>query len=168
VAAWFLGTYMVPVFTGGRVFLSPVVRPVEIWFYRLIGVREDEEQGWVVYTVAMLAVSLVSFFFTYVILRVQDHLPLNPMALPGVAADLAWNTAVSFTTNTNWQNYTGEQTMSYFSQMVGLVLHNFLSAASGIAMAVALIRGMSAAQPGHVRGRGRVRHHHHRLHPRAL
>jgi len=144
IAAWFLGNYMVPVFTGGRVFLTPVVRPVEVLFYRLTGIREDEEQGWITYTVAMLAVSAVSFLFTYVILRVQDHLPLNPMALGAVAADLAFNTAVSFTTNTNWQNYTGEQTMSYFSQMVGLVLHNFLSAAAGIALAVALIRGMSS------------------------
>src|SRR5260370_31499885 len=92
----------------------------------------------------MLAVQVVSFFLTYVILRLQDHLPLNPMGFSGVAPDLAWNTTVSFVTNTNWQNYTGEQTMSYLSQMLGLVLHNFLSAAAGIALAVALIRGMSS------------------------
>src|SRR6266852_181994 len=90
-----------------------------------------------------LLLTVGACLFTYVILRVQDHLPLNPMALGAVAADLAFNTAVSFTTNTNWQNYTGETTMSYFSQMVGLVMHNFLSAATGIAMAVALVRGLS-------------------------
>jgi len=144
VGAWFLGGFMVKVFTGCRTFLHPVLRPVEVGFYRLSGINEDEEQGWVLYTVAMLAVQVVSFIFTYLILRLQDHLPLNPMGFSGVAPDLAWNTTVSFVTNTNWQNYTGEQTMSYLSQMLGLVIHNFLSAATGIALAVALIRGMSA------------------------
>jgi K+-transporting ATPase ATPase A chain len=144
VGAWYLGGFMVKVFTGGRTFLHPVLRPVEVGFYRLSGVKEDQEQGWVLYTVAMLAVQVVSFIFTYLILRLQDHLPLNPMGFSGVAPDLAWNTTVSFVTNTNWQNYTGEQTMSYLSQMLGLVIHNFLSAATGIALAVALIRGMSA------------------------
>jgi K+-transporting ATPase ATPase A chain len=144
VAAWYLGGFMVKVFTGGRTFLHPVLRPVEVGFYRLSGVKEDQEQSWVLYTVAMLAVQVVSFFLTYVILRIQDHLPLNPMGFSGVAPDLAWNTTVSFVTNTNWQNYTGEQTMSFLSQMLGLVIHNFLSAATGIALAVALIRGMSA------------------------
>jgi K+-transporting ATPase ATPase A chain len=144
VGAWFLGGFMVKVFTGGRTFLHPVLRPVEVGFYRLSGIKEDQEQGWVLYTVAMLAVQVVSFIFTYLILRLQDHLPLNPMGFSGVAPDLAWNTTVSFVTNTNWQNYTGEQTMSYLSQMLGLVIHNFLSAATGIALAVALIRGMSA------------------------
>jgi K+-transporting ATPase ATPase A chain len=144
VGAWLLGGFMVKVFTGGRTFLHPALRPVEVGFYRLSGIKEDQEQGWVLYTVAMLAVQVVSFIFTYVILRLQDHLPLNPMGFSGVAPDLAWNTTVSFVTNTNWQNYTGEQTMSYLSQMLGLVIHNFLSAATGIALAVALIRGMSA------------------------
>jgi len=144
ICAWFLGGFMVTVFTGGRTFLHPVLRPVEVGFYRLSGIKEDQEQGWVLYTVAMLAVQVVSFIFTYLILRLQDHLPLNPMGFSGVAPDLAWNTTVSFVTNTNWQNYTGEQTMSYLSQMLGLVIHNFLSAATGIALAVALIRGMSA------------------------
>jgi K+-transporting ATPase ATPase A chain len=144
ICAWFLGGFMVTVFTGGRTFLHPVLRPVEVGFYRLSGVKEDQEQGWVLYTVAMLAVQVVSLIFTYLILRLQDHLPLNPMGFSGVAPDLAWNTTVSFVTNTNWQNYTGEQTMSYLSQMLGLVIHNFLSAATGIALAVALIRGMSA------------------------
>src|ERR1700704_1040908 len=144
VGAWFLGGFMVTVFSGGRTFLHPVLRPVEVGFYRLSGIKEDQEQGWVLYTVAMLAVQVVSFIFTYLILRLQDHLPLNPMGFSGVAPDLAWNTTVSFVTNTNWQAYTGEQTMSYLSQMLGLVIHNFLSAATGIALAVALIRGMSA------------------------
>ncbi|HVH64879.1 MAG TPA: potassium-transporting ATPase subunit KdpA [Candidatus Acidoferrum sp.] len=144
IAAWYLGGFMVNVFTGQRTFLHPILRPVEVGFYRLSGIKEDQEQSWVLYTVAMLAVQVVSFVLTYVILRVQDHLPLNPMGFSGVAPDLAWNTTVSFVTNTNWQNYTGEQTMSYLSQMLGLVIHNFLSAATGIAMAVALIRGMSA------------------------
>jgi potassium-transporting ATPase potassium-binding subunit len=144
VAAWYLGGFMVKVFSGGHTFLHPVLRPVEVGFYRLSGVKEDQEQSWVLYTVAMLAVQVVSFVFTYLILRLQDHLPLNPMGFSGVAPDLAWNTTVSFVTNTNWQNYTGEQTMSYLSQMLGLVIHNFLSAATGIALAVALIRGMSA------------------------
>jgi len=144
IGAWYLGGFMVKVFTGERTFLHPVLRPVEVGFYRLSGIKEDQEQGWILYTVAMLAVQVVSFILTYVILRLQDHLPLNPMGFSGVAPDLAWNTTVSFVTNTNWQNYTGEQTMSYLSQMLGLVIHNFLSAATGIALAVALIRGMSA------------------------
>src|SRR6202022_4236544 len=144
VCAWFLGSYMVPVFTGGRVFLSPVLRPIERGWYWLIGVKEDEEQSWIRYTIAMLAVQVVSFLFTYLILRLQDKLPLNPMGFGPVAPDLSLNTAISFTTNTNWQNYTGETTMSYLSQMLGLVIHNFLSAAVGISMAVALFRGISS------------------------
>ena len=144
VAAWFLAPFLTRVFQGQRTFLHPVLRPVEVGFYRLSGIREDREQNWVAYLIAMLAVTFVSLLFTYVILRVQGHLPLNPQGFGGVAPDLAFNTAVSFTTNTNWQNYTGEQTMSYFSQMVGLVMHNFLSAATGIALAIALIRAFSA------------------------
>ena len=144
VGAWFLGGYMVRVFQGQRVFLSPVLRPVERSFYWLSGIKEDREQSWIMYTVAMLAVQVVSLLFTYVILRLQDHLPLNPMQWPGIPADLTLNTAISFTTNTNWQNYTGETTMSYLSQMLGLVIHNFLSAATGIALAVALIRAISS------------------------
>jgi potassium-transporting ATPase potassium-binding subunit len=144
IGAWFLAPFLVKVFQGERTFLHPVLRPVEVGFYRLSGIKEDEEQSWVIYMVATLAVTFVSFLFTYVILRVQDHLPLNPQGFGPVAPDLAFNTAVSFTTNTNWQNYTGEQTMSYLSQMLALVLHNFLSAATGIALAIALVRGFSA------------------------
>jgi K+-transporting ATPase ATPase A chain len=144
--AWFLAPYMVRVFTGQRVFLSPVLRPVERGAYWLMGVREDEEQTWLRYAVATLAVIFVSLLFTYLVLRLQDHLPFNPQGFGPVAPDLAMNTAISFTTNTNWQNYTGETTMSYFSQMVGLVMHNFLSAATGIALAVALVRSISSRQ----------------------
>ncbi len=148
VAAWFLGLWMVKVFQGERTFLHPVLRPAERGAYRLMGIDEKSEQSWVGYTVSMLIVSFVSFLFTYVLLRLQGHLPfndfgLNPQGFGPVASDLAFNTAVSFTTNTNWQNYTGEQTMSYLSQMLALVVHNFLSAAVGIAIAIALFRGLA-------------------------
>ena len=146
VGAWFLAPYMARVFTGQRVFLSPVLRPVERGAYWAMGVKEDEEQTWLRYAVATLAVTFASLLFTYIVLRLQDHLPFNPQGFGPVAPDLAMNTAISFTTNTNWQNYTGETTMSYFSQMVGLVMHNFLSAATGIALAVALVRAISSRQ----------------------
>jgi K+-transporting ATPase ATPase A chain len=144
ICAWFLGPFLAKVFAGERVFLSPAVRPVERSFYWLSGIKEDREQSWFGYLIAMLALQVVSLLFTYLILRIQDYLPLNPMGFSGVAPDLAMNTAISFTTNTNWQNYTGEQTMSYLSQMLGLVIHNFLSAATGIALAVALVRAISS------------------------
>ena len=144
IGAWFLGVYMFKVFSGNRTLLSPVLRPVERACYWAMGVKEEAEQTWIQYTVSVLIVSVVSFLFTYVILRLQDKLPLNPMGFAGVPADLAFNTSVSFTTNTNWQNYTGEATMSYLSQMLALVLHNFLSAAVGVAMAIALFRGISS------------------------
>ena len=143
VGAWFIGGYMLKVYRGERVWLSAVMRPVERVTYRLIGVNEEREQTWVGYLVAMLALTVVSIAFTFLVLRFQDHLPLNPQNLPGVAPDLAFNTAVSFATNTNWQNYAGETTMSYFSQMTGLVLHNFLSAAMGMAIAIAVIRAIA-------------------------
>jgi potassium-transporting ATPase potassium-binding subunit len=146
VGAWFLAPYLVKVFQGQRVFLSPVLRPVERGAYWLMGVDEKKEQSWTRYGISLLATTIASFLFTYLVLRLQDKLPFNPLGFGPVPADLAFNTAVSFTTNTNWQNYTGEQTMSYFSQMVGLVMHNFLSAATGIAMAVALVRGISSRQ----------------------
>ena len=143
IGAWYLGGFMADVFQGRRTFMHPALRPVEVFWYRLVGIDEAQEQGWVGYLIAMLVVTVVSLLFTYVVLRIQDHLPLNPQGFGPVPADLAWNTAVSFTTNTNWQNYTGEQTMSYFSQAVALVLHNFLSAATGIALAIALVRGLA-------------------------
>jgi K+-transporting ATPase ATPase A chain len=149
IGAWFLGLYMVKVFSGERTFMSPVLRPIERGSYWLMGVTEGEEQTWVRYTFSVLIVSAVSFVFTYLLLRLQSKLPfndfgLNPMGFGPVPADLAFNTAVSFTTNTNWQNYTGETTMSYLSQILALVIHNFLSAAVGVAMAVALFRGISS------------------------
>jgi K+-transporting ATPase ATPase A chain len=144
VGAWFIGPYLHRVFTGQRVFLTPVVRPVERGFYWLSGIKEDREQTWWVYLVAMLVVQVVSLLISYVIFRIQNHLPLNPMGFGPVAPDLALNTAISFTTNTNWQNYSGEQTMSYLSQMLGLATHNFLSAATGIALAVALVRAIAS------------------------
>jgi K+-transporting ATPase ATPase A chain len=143
VGAYFLGHYMEAVFNGRRTFLSPVLRPVERACFRLMGVKEDAEQSWKGYLVAMFLVTVVSLLFTYLILRIQDKLPLNPNGFAAVPPDLAWNTAVSFTTNTNWQNYAGEQTMSYLSQMLALAFHNFLSAATGIALAIALVRGLS-------------------------
>ena len=139
-----LGLYLVQVLDArGRTWLDPVVKPFERLTYRLCGIDPAAEQGWIGYTVAMLLFSLVSLLFTYFILRYQDHLPLNPQNFPGLTPHLAFNTAVSFTTNTNWQSYSGEATMSYFSQMVALTIHNFMSAAVGIAIAAALVRGLA-------------------------
>jgi len=139
-----LGLYLVQVLDArGRTWLDPLVRPVERLTYRVCGIDPEHEQGWIGYTIAMLLFSLVGLLLTYFILRFQDHLPLNPQNLAGLSPHLAFNTAASFTTNTNWQFYTGEATMSYFSQMVGLALHNFTSAAVGIAIAAALVRGIA-------------------------
>src|SRR4029077_6355664 len=138
-----LGGYMARVFAGERTCLSPVLRPAEAMFYRPSGVDPGREQNWIVYTVGMLLFNLVAFLTLYVLMRVQGPLPFNPQGFSGVAPDLALNTAISFTTNTNWQNYAGEGTMSYLVQMAGLTVHNFVSAATGIAIAVALIRGFA-------------------------
>jgi len=139
-----LGLYLVQVLDArGRTWLDPVVRPLERLTYRLCRLDAEREQGWIAYTISMLMFSLVGMLFTYVILRLQDHLPLNPQNLPGLPPHLAFNTAASFITNTNWQSYGGESTMSYFSQMVALALHNFTSAATGIAIAAALVRGLA-------------------------
>jgi len=139
-----LGLYLVQVLDArGRTWLDPVVGPVERLTYRLCGIDPQKQQGWMGYTFALLAFSLVGLLFTYFILRFQDHLPLNPQGLPGLSPHLAFNTAASFTTNTNWQSYGGESTMSYFSQMVALTIHNFTSAAAGIAIAAALVRGIA-------------------------
>src|SRR6202171_1594226 len=148
VCAYFLGIYMEKVFTGKRTFMSPVVGPVERGAFRLSGVKPDAEQSWVQYLVSMFVVTVVGIVMTYVVLRLQDRLPLNPQGFGPVAPDLAFNTAVSFATNTNWQNYAGEQAMSYFSQVVALVFHQFLSAATGIAIAIALVRGLSRRSAG--------------------
>jgi potassium-transporting ATPase potassium-binding subunit len=136
-----LGGYMTRVFAGERTFLSPVLRPVETLFYRICGVDPDREQNWIVYSVGLLLFNLFLCLSLYVLMRVQAGLPFNPQGFGGVAPDLALNTAVSFTTNTNWQNYGGEGTLSYLVQMAGMTVHNFVSAATGIAIAVALIRG---------------------------
>ena len=127
----------------GKTFLDPLLSPVEKLFYRLMGVDPNAEQDWIRYAVSLLVFSLVGFLFTYAILRFQHLLPLNPQRLGPVSDHLAFNTAISFTTNTNWQSYGGESTMSYLSQMVALALHNFTSAASGIAVAAALVRGIA-------------------------
>ena len=155
------GTFMYHVFEGKRTWISPVFRPLESVIYKIGGVREDEEMPWTTYTLAMLLFSVVTLAVTYGFLRLQAYLPLNPMHFgdaknaPSYATamtpDLAFNTAISFTTNTNWQAYGGESTMSYFSQMVALASHNFFSAATGIAIAIALVRGLgrrSAASIG--------------------
>ena len=141
-----LGGYLDNVMAGRRTLLSPVLRPVERGFYRLAGIDPAEEQSWWVYARAMIVFHIVGFAFVYLLLRLQDLLPLNPQGMSAVAPDLAFNTAVSFLTNTNWQNYGGESTMSYLSQMVGLTVQNFLSAATGIALAVALVRGFARAE----------------------
>ena len=145
-----VGLYLTAVFNGGRTWLDPVLRPVERVLYRISGVHEDQEQDWKIYTVAMLVFSVAGLVLTYIIERLQDRLPLNPAGLSALDPLLAWNTASSFTTNTNWQNYTGETTMSYFTQMVGLVFHNFTSAAVGIVLAVALVRGLTRHSGRHL------------------
>jgi len=140
-----LGGYMTRVFNGERTFLSPVLRPVERLLYTAGGVDETREQHWLTYTIAMLLFHAAGFLVLYALLRLQGVLPFNPAEMSAVAPDLAFNTAVSFVTNTNWQNYGGESTMSYLVQMLGLTTQNFLSAATGIVLAVALIRGFVRA-----------------------
>src|SRR5437763_13653741 len=139
-----MGLYLMRVLDAdGRTWFDPVLRPLERLTYRLMGVDPGKEHNWKQYTLAMLLFSLVGCLFTYAILRLQYSLPLNPQQLAGVGPDLSFNTATSFTTNTNWQNYGGESTMSYFSQMVGLTFHNFVSAAIGIAVAAAFVRAIA-------------------------
>lgn len=138
-----LGLYMARLFEGERTFLSAVLAPVERGIYRLCGVKPDEEQHWTSYTIAMLAFSIAGFVSLYLMQRLQAALPFNPQGLAGVGPDLSFNTAISFVTNTNWQSYGGETTLSYLVQMLGLTVHNFVSAATGIALALALIRGFA-------------------------
>jgi potassium-transporting ATPase potassium-binding subunit len=139
-----LGLYLSRVLDAeGKTFLDPAMKPAERLLYRLLGVDPKKEQDWKEFVLSLLAFSLVGLLFTYAILRLQNLLPLNPQGFGALSPDLAFNTAVSFTTNTNWQSYAGESTLSYFSQMVGLVFHNFVSAASGIAVAAALVRGIA-------------------------
>ncbi|MDR3404595.1 MAG: potassium-transporting ATPase subunit KdpA [Chthoniobacter sp.] len=139
-----LGLYLCRVLdVDGKTFLDPIFKPLEKITYKLIGVDPKKEHDWKQYTIAMLLFSLVSMLFTYAILRLQAVLPLNPQKMAAVSEHLAFNTAASFTTNTNWQNYGGESTMSYLSQMVALALHNFVSAAVGIAIAAVVVRGIA-------------------------
>lgn len=143
LAAPILGGFMARVFRRERTWLDPVVRPFEQLVYRLTGVDETREMRWTEYAVSALLFGIVSMLVLYAMQRVQAILPFNPQGFGGVAPDLAFNTAVSFTTNTNWQAYSGESTMSYFTQMAGLAYHNFVSAATGIAVAIAFIRGIA-------------------------
>jgi potassium-transporting ATPase potassium-binding subunit len=147
-----VGLFMCRVFEGERTFLHPMFRPLERVIYWLGGVREDEEQSWVRYSASMISFSIFSFLFAYLIQRLQGHLPLNPMhfstgqapsSATSMTPDLAFNTAVSFVTNTNWQSYSPDTTVSYFTQMAALAVQNFVSAAVGIAVAIALIRGFA-------------------------
>ncbi|MFN3501459.1 MAG: potassium-transporting ATPase subunit KdpA [Allorhizobium sp.] len=141
-----LGLYMARVFSGERTFLSPVLGRVERDLYRVSGISPEKEQSWLGYTLAMLTFSLGGFLALYAMLRLQAYLPLNPHGFPGLPSDLAFNTAVSFVTNTNWQNYGGETTMSHFSQMAGLTVQNFLSAATGMALAIAVTRALARSK----------------------
>ena len=138
-----LGIFMDRVFDGERNFLSPIFSPLEKLIYKMLGVRPEEDQPWTRYATDLLIFSAVSLAVTYAILRLQQYLPLNPAGQGVISPHLAFNTAMSFTTNTNWQSYGGESTMSYLSQMLALTMHNFFSAATGIAVAVALVRGIS-------------------------
>ena len=141
-----LGIYLERVFDGSRTWLSPILGPVERMIYRVVGVDPLRDQHWTKYAIDLLIFSAVSLAFTYALLRLQHLLPLNPAGMGVVPPHLAFNTAMSFTTNTNWQSYGGESTMSYLSQMVALVIHNFFSAAVGIAVAVALIRALATKE----------------------
>src|SRR5580692_1462937 len=138
-----LGGYMTKVFNGERTFLSPILHPVEVVIYKIAGVDERREQGWLMYTVGMLLFHVGGFLILYALMRLQAGLWFNPAGQSAVAEDLSFNTAMSFITNTNWQNYGGESTMSYLVQMLGLTHQNYLSAATGIVLAVALIRGFA-------------------------
>ncbi len=143
-----LGVFMARVYQGERTFLTPVFSPCEKLLYRICGVRQDEEMDWKSYAWAMVLFNLVLFAALFAMLMTQHLLPLNPQKLPAFSWQLALNTAVSFVTNTNWQNYGGESTASYFTQMVGLTVHNFVSAATGMAIVIALIRGFVRRKTG--------------------
>lgn len=148
--AWPLGIYMSRVFQGQRTVLSPVMMPVERLLYAAAGIQPAKEQSWIAYTLAMLALNGAGFVLLYTLLRSQSWLPLNPQGFGAVSPDLAFNTAISFVTNTNWQAYGGETTMSHLVQMVGLTVQNFLSAATGIALAIAVTRGITRSAVGTV------------------
>jgi K+-transporting ATPase ATPase A chain len=137
-----LGLYMAQVYQGEKNFLSPLLKPIENFIYRILRVHRDDEMDWKTYTMAMLAFNFFGLVLVYLLQRFQGFLPLNPQHMGAISPDLALNTAVSFVTNTNWQNYGGETTLSYLTQMLGLTVQNFVSAAIGMAVLVALIRGI--------------------------
>lgn len=137
-----LGSYIAKAMNGERVFLSPLLVPCENVIYRILGIDKDEDMGWKLYALCALAFSAVCLVGLTAMLMLQGHLPLNPQRLPGLSWHLAFNTAASFVTNTNWQAYSGENTLSYFSQALGLTVQNFVSAGAGIAVLFALIRGI--------------------------
>ena len=138
-----LGSYMARVYRGERTFLSIAIDPIERFVLKIAGVNSNDEMTWKTYSLTVLLFNLVGFFFLYLLLRVQEVLPLNPQSLGSVSPQLAFNTAISFVTNTNWQSYGAETTMSYLSQMLGLGVQNFLSAATGMTVLIALIRGLT-------------------------
>ena len=141
-----LGAYLAQVMAGQHTILTKLLSPIERFFYKLSGINKENEQSWFAYTIAMLTFSLVGFLSLYALQRLQGTLPFNPKGFGGVAADLAFNTSLSFITNTNWQNYSGETTLSHLTQMLGLTVHNFVSAGSGLAMAFAFVRGFSRTE----------------------
>ena len=143
-----IGVFMARLFEGKRTFLHPILRPLEVLSYKIIGIREEAEQRWTEYTASLIAFSILSFLFVYLLQRLQGMLPLNPQGFnhTNVSPDLAFNTAVSFLSNTNWQSYSGESTFSYLVQMAALTVQNFASAAAGIAVAIALVRGFARQQ----------------------
>src|SRR5579864_9582815 len=140
-----LGAFIANVFEGRRTFLHPALRWLEVLTYKAAGIREDVEQRWTQYTASLLSFSVFGFLLVYLLQRAQAYLPFNPQnfGTPNVTPDLAFNTAVSFLTNTNWQAYSGESTLSYFAQMAALAVQNFVSAAAGLAIAIAVIRGFA-------------------------
>jgi K+-transporting ATPase ATPase A chain len=145
-----LGAFMATVYEGGRTFLSPVLRPLERLIYRVAGVDEKAETGWQRYALGVMLINVLGLIVVYLLQRLQGVLPLNPQSFAAVSPDSSFNTAVSFATNTNWQGYVGESTMSYLTQMLGLAVQNFLSAATGMAVLVALIRGFARRQTSEI------------------
>src|SRR5690349_14718909 len=139
-----LGSFMAKVYQGEHTFLDPVLGPVERFVYRLSGVKPEEDMNWKTYAIAVMVFNVLGLIVVYLLQRLQGVLPLNPQGLGAVTPDSSWNTATSFATNTNWQGYGGEVTMSYLTQMLGLTMQNFVSAATGMAVLVALIRGLRA------------------------
>ena len=142
-----LGTFMSKVYQGEHTFLDRVLGPIERFIYRLAGVNPDEDMNWKTYAIAVLLFNVMGLLAVYILQRFQAVLPLNPQGLGAITPDSSWNTATSFATNTNWQGYGGEVTLSYLTQMIGLTVQNFVSAAAGMAVLAALIRGIARRPP---------------------